>query len=80
MLNILGNETLKLKRNKLLPVCTIIALLIPSLFFSCLVSGVEFAGLYWPEKIRNFIPWSAVTSIGILDEQELLPYVSIILC
>ena len=29
MLNILANERLKLKRNKLLPVCTLIALMIP---------------------------------------------------
>ncbi len=49
----------------------------PSILFSCLVSGVGFSGLYWPEIIRNLIPWSAVTSITILDAQTLLPYASI---
>jgi len=49
----------------------------PSLLFSLLVSGVGFSGLYWPETIRNLIPWSAVTSITILDTQALLPHVSI---
>lgn len=49
----------------------------PSLLFSCVVSGVGFTGLYWPEIIRNLVPWSAVTSITVLDSQALLPYVSI---
>ncbi len=52
----------------------------PSLLFSCLVSGVGFVGLYWSENIRNIIPWSAVTSIGLLDTQEIVPYCSIVLC
>lgn len=51
----------------------------PSLLFSCVVSGVGFAGLYWPEAIRNFVPWSAVTSITVLDSQALLPYSSILI-
>ncbi|VYU68264.1 ABC-2 family transporter protein [Clostridium tertium] len=52
----------------------------PSLLFSCFVSGIGFAGLYWPENIRNLIPWSAVTSISLLDTQKLLPYISILIC
>lgn len=50
----------------------------PSLLFSCVVSGIGFSGLYWPLTVRNIIPWSAVTSITILDSNEALPYVSII--
>lgn len=49
----------------------------PSILMGCFVSGVSFAGLYWPEIIRNLIPWSAVTSITILNEQSILPYMSI---
>lgn len=51
----------------------------PSLLFSCLISGVGFSGLYWPEIIRNLVPWSAVTSITILNSQTLLPYRSILI-
>lgn len=52
----------------------------PSLLCSCFVSGIGFVGLYWNESIRNLIPWSAVTSITILDTQKILPYFSILLC
>ncbi|CAD0146664.1 ABC transporter multidrug-family permease [Streptococcus thermophilus] len=52
----------------------------PSLLFSCVISGIGMVGLYWPESLRNVIPWSAVTSITLLDTQSTLPYVMIILC
>ena len=52
----------------------------PSLLFSCLVSGIGFVGLYWPETIRNVIPWSAITSITFLNSDVLLPYVSVFCC
>lgn len=52
----------------------------PSLFFSCVVSGIGLVGLYWSENIRNLIPWSAVTSITLLDTESSLPYIMIILC
>jgi bacitracin transport system permease protein len=51
----------------------------PSLLFSCLVAGMGFSGLYWPEMIRDIIPWSAVTSITILNTQTMLPYTSILI-
>lgn len=49
----------------------------PSALFGCLVSGIGFSGLYWPELVRNVIPWSAVSSISVLGSELLLPYVSI---
>lgn len=52
----------------------------PSLLCSCLVSGIGFVGLYWSEALRNLIPWSAVTSICLLDSQVIVPYASIIIC
>ncbi|MBO1307161.1 ABC transporter permease [Enterococcus sp. 669A] len=52
----------------------------PSLLFSCGVSGVGFIGLYWSENIRNLIPWSAVTSVTLLDAHGLLPYITIFVC
>jgi ABC-type transport system involved in multi-copper enzyme maturation permease subunit len=52
----------------------------PSLLCSCIVSGIGFTGLYWRESIRNIIPWSAVTSICILNSKEIVPYVSIFIC
>lgn len=51
----------------------------PSLLFGCIVSGIGFSGLYWPETIRNIIPWSAVTSITILNSQAALPYAAILI-
>ena len=51
----------------------------PSLLFSCFVSGIGFSGLYWPETLRNMIPWSAVTSLTILNTQSLVPYISILI-
>ena len=51
----------------------------PSLLFSCFVSGIGFSGLYWPETVRNMIPWSAVTSLSILNTQSLVPYISILI-
>lgn len=51
----------------------------PSLLFSCIISGISFTGLYFPERIRDIIPWSAVTSITLLNSQSILPYISIII-
>ncbi|MGG5318934.1 ABC transporter permease [Enterococcus sp. AZ072] len=52
----------------------------PSLLCSCLISGIGFVGLYWPANLRNLVPWSAVTSISLLDTNNYLPYASIFIC
>lgn len=52
----------------------------PSILFNCIAAGISFAGLYWPESIRNIVPWSAVTSITILNDSKATPFISIAIC
>ncbi|AJA47138.1 ABC transporter multidrug-family permease [Clostridium pasteurianum DSM 525 = ATCC 6013] len=52
----------------------------PSLLFSCIVAGIDLAGLYWSENIRRLIPWSAVSSISILNDSSSIAYLSIFCC
>lgn len=52
----------------------------PSLLFSCMIAGVDLAGLYWSENIRRLIPWSAVSSISILNDSSSISYLSILCC
>ncbi|MDF2505388.1 ABC transporter permease [Clostridium sp.] len=52
----------------------------PSLLFSCIVAGIDFVGLYWSESIRRLVPWSAVTSVSLLNDSSSTAYLSILCC
>ena len=53
-----------------------------SLIFCFTITGIGFAGLYWPELLGKVIPWSAVSLICVSTNSTLgiIPYLSILFC